>query len=274
MNPVTLATTRADVDAVAAVEAHHAEMEGALTALVGRLTSAAATARPEADVARDELVAWCRRELLPHAQAEEDAMYPAGLDRDETRLLVQAMVAEHEVIGGLVDQLADAPDPVRAAAAATALATLFASHLRKENELLLPRLAAAPDVSVAALLDGMHELLGPDEDAPPVAGEGATEATDGHRCGCGGSDEGGDPELDARTIPHAIRHATVFGALDAVAPGHALVLVAPHDPLPLLGQVEQRAPGAFAVSYLEEGPEAWRVRFARRPVTTPAPAGA
>jgi uncharacterized protein (DUF2249 family) len=274
MNPVTLATTRADVDAVAAVEAHHAEMEGALTALVGRLTTAAVAARPDADAARDELVVWCRRELLPHAQAEEDAMYPAGLDRDETRLLVQAMAAEHEVIGGLVDQLADAPDPVRAAAAATALATLFGAHLRKENELLLPRLAAAPDVSVAALLDGMHELLGPAEHAPPVAEEGATASTGGHRCGCGGADESDDPELDARSIPHAIRHATVFGALDAVAPGQALVLVAPHDPLPLLGQVEQRAPGAFAVSYLEEGPEAWRVRFARRPVTAPATAGA
>jgi uncharacterized protein (DUF2249 family) len=270
MTPVTLATTRADVDAVAAVEAHHAELEGALTALVGRLTAAAAAARPDADAARDELVTWCRRELVPHAQAEEEAMYPAGLDRDETRLLVQAMVAEHEVIVGLVDRLADAPDPVRAAGAATALATVFASHLRKENELLLPRLAAAPEVSLASLLEGMHELLGPDEDTGSEVLQDAALATgNGHRCGCGGTDEVEDPELDARTIPHAIRHATVFGALDAVAPGHALVLVAPHDPLPLLSQVEQRAPGAFAVSYLEEGPEAWRVRFARRPFRTP-----
>jgi uncharacterized protein (DUF2249 family) len=73
------------------------------------------------------------------------------------------------------------------------------------------------------------------------------------------------PELDARTVPHAIRHATIFGALDAVRPGSGLVLVAPHDPLPLLQQVEQRAPGAFSVDYLERGPEAWRLRFLRTP---------
>ena len=45
-------------------------------------------------------------------------------------------------------------------------------------------------------------------------------------------------ELDVRAVPHAIRNATVFGALEAVQPGGAMVLVAPHDPLPLLAQVE------------------------------------
>ena len=41
-------------------------------------------------------------------------------------------------------------------------------------------------------------------------------------------------------------------------------LVAPHNPLPLLAQIEQREPGAFAVEYLEEGPEAWTLRLTRR----------
>ncbi|HJR39204.1 MAG TPA: DUF2249 domain-containing protein [Nocardioidaceae bacterium] len=74
----------------------------------------------------------------------------------------------------------------------------------------------------------------------------------------------GYPELDARVVPHAIRHATVFGALDAIAPGGGMVLVAPHDPLPLLAQIEQRSPGVFEVEYLERGPEAWRIAFVRR----------
>jgi uncharacterized protein (DUF2249 family) len=65
-------------------------------------------------------------------------------------------------------------------------------------------------------------------------------------------------------VPHAIRHATIFGALDAVAPGRGLVLVAPHDPLPLLAQIEQRSPGAFDVSYIERGPDAWRLQLVRR----------
>lgn len=81
-------------------------------------------------------------------------------------------------------------------------------------------------------------------------------------CGCGCTDDG-VPELDARVIPHAIRHATIFGALAAVPVGGAMVLVAPHDPLPLLSQIADREQGAIDVSYLESGPEAWRLRLAR-----------
>ena len=83
-------------------------------------------------------------------------------------------------------------------------------------------------------------------------------------CGCGGAEETAEPELDVRQVPHALRHATVFGALDAVPPGTAMVLLAPHDPLPLLAQIEQRSPGAFAVEYLERGPETWRLRLSHR----------
>ena len=94
-----------------------------------------------------------------------------------------------------------------------------------------------------------------------VAGQPG-EPPDEHSCGC--HDGGGaTPELDARTIPHAIRHATILGALDAVGPRGGLILVAPHDPLPLVGQIEQRSPGASAVEYLEQGPEVWRLRFTR-----------
>jgi len=69
--------------------------------------------------------------------------------------------------------------------------------------------------------------------------------------------------LDARAVPHAIRHATIFGALDSLGSGGGLVLVAPHDPLPLLAQLEQRSPGVFSLDYLERGPEAWRIRIIR-----------
>ncbi|HSE70420.1 MAG TPA: DUF2249 domain-containing protein [Nocardioidaceae bacterium] len=89
-------------------------------------------------------------------------------------------------------------------------------------------------------------------------------APGGHSCNCGEVDGPGYPELDARQVPHAIRHATIFGALDAVRPGGGMVLVAPHDPLPLLRQIEQRSPGAFEITYVERGPDAWRLAFARR----------
>ena len=91
-----------------------------------------------------------------------------------------------------------------------------------------------------------------------------TEVAHSHAdaCACGADDS--LPELDARVIPHAIRHAAIFGALGAVKPGGAMVLVAPHDPKPLLAQIAQREGDAIGVSYLEEGPEAWRLKFTRR----------
>ena len=81
-----------------------------------------------------------------------------------------------------------------------------------------------------------------------------------HSCSCGDSDHG-VPELDVRTIPHAIRHATVFGAWSAIPAGGSLDLVAPHDPKPLLAQLAERGP--VTVTYLAEGPDAWRLRLTR-----------
>ncbi len=82
--------------------------------------------------------------------------------------------------------------------------------------------------------------------------------------GCTCADDGGTtPVLDARTIPHDIRHAAIFGALDSLAGGSALVLVAPHDPQPLLAQARARYPEGIDIEYLERGPEAWHIRLQR-----------
>jgi uncharacterized protein (DUF2249 family) len=270
MDKVVIASNEADARAAEAVEQHHAQMAGALAARVEALVTAAA-GRDE-DAARSatsDLVGWCEDDLVPHALAEEKAMYPAAQAKPEGRLLVEGMLAEHQTITGLVHLLRTTEDPVRAAASAKALQVAFEGHLAKENELVLPLLVAAPDVSVAELLGGMHELLGGEgHEHGHEHGHGEAEDTahghgGGHQCNCGEKDGDGYPELDARAVPHAIRHATIFGALDAVRPGNGMVLVAPHDPLPLLAQIEQRSPGAFEVSYLERGPEAWRLAFVR-----------
>lgn len=282
MDTVVIASTEQDAAAVRAVMSHHAEMAGTLTALARRVASA-----PDAGTAlaaRHELVLWTERDLVPHALAEEKAMYPAAHRDERARLLVDAMLAEHQLILGLVARLKAAGSQVEAAAEARALAVTFESHLAKENDQVLPLLAAAPDVSLADALAGMHELLGGHDNGGNDNGGHADHdhADDGHAdhghadhgavpreggcggaCSCGEADGAELPELDARTVPHAIRHATIFGALDAVPAGGGLVLVAPHDPVPLLGQLEGRAPGAFAVDYLERGPEAWRLRFTR-----------
>jgi uncharacterized protein (DUF2249 family) len=256
MSDLLLASSQADADAVGAVEQHHAALADALD----RHTTALLTVGADVPAVRDVLVAWCERELLPHAAAEEQSLYPAGRATEAGRLLVDAMLGEHQVLLGLVRELAGAGDTAHVAASAGALRAVFSSHLTKENELLLPLLAAAPDVSVAGLLAGMHDLLG--EGAEHDTHEDGADGCGG-TCGCGETDRPGLPELDVRSVPHAIRHATVFGALESLAPGAGIELVAGHDPLPLLGQVSQRWPGTFAVDYLQRGPEAWRLSLVR-----------
>jgi uncharacterized protein (DUF2249 family) len=259
MSDVVIASSAADAEAAERVVQHHAAMAGKVAALVGTL--ATATSGEDARAARNALVAWSREELMPHALAEEGTLYAAARQLPEARLLVEAMLAEHATIAALIDALESAPQPARAVAAAGALEAVLDVHLHKENELLLPVLMSSPDHSVADMLAGMHELLGHEGEAHDEPA--ASESGCGGACSCGEVDAAGFPELDARDVPHAIRHATIFGALDAVASGGGLVLVAPHDPLPLLAQLEQRAPGAFEVSYLERGPEAWRLQFVR-----------
>lgn len=262
MNEVVIASSEADATAAAAVEQHHAEMAGVLSGLVETLVAAASRRdAAAASAARDGLVRWCRSDLVAHAVAEEQTLYPAAHGTDAGRLLVDAMRAEHAVLLGLVEEIAGTDDTVRAAAAARALLVVFESRLSKENELLVPLLAGAAGVSLAALLEGLHEPAdghGPEEAGSQVPGCG------GHSCDCGAVDGPGYPELDARGVPHAIRHATILGALEAVRPGAGLLLVAPHDPILLLTQIEQRWPGGFDVDYLERGPEAWRLSFRRR----------
>ncbi len=262
MSTVVVATSAADARAVEAVKDHHAHLAGALAAQVESLLDA--TSRGDmgsAAAASEALVSWCHAELVPHAQAEEQAMYPKAHDDLRARLLVEAMIAEHHELIELMGAIGKATSPVRAAANAQALRSLFESHLVKENEQILPLLAESSEVSLAEVLDGMHDLLG-GNDAETAASN--AEGGCGGECGCNEQDPAGAfPVLDARAVPHAIRHATIFGALDSVRAGGGLVLVAPHDPLPLLAQVEERSPGLFSIDYLERGPEAWRIRFVR-----------
>ena len=190
MFDVVIATSEADATAVAAVEQHHAQLAAALAIRVEALVAAAAQrADGRALAAKDDMVGWCLRELVPHALAEETAMYPAARAKDAGRLLVDGMLAEHGVITGLVEEIAASRDPVRAAAGARALLVMFESHLSKENELILPLLTSAVDVSVGELLSGMHELLGDEghehDESQKQRQEGGCG---GHSCACGEAD--------------------------------------------------------------------------------------
>ena len=45
------------------------------------------------------------------------------------------------------------------------------------------------------------------------------------------------PTLNASEIPHAVRHGAIHGALGTLNVGESMILIAPHDPLPLLNEV-------------------------------------
>ncbi len=252
-NDVIVASTAADAEAVDAIKNHHAQLAGQLAVLTDAMLWAVDRGA-DFEPARAATLVFLTGELLPHAGAEQDRLYPAATRTERARPLVESMIAVHRVIGSLVERIRIEP-PLRAAASGHALRVLFDAHLTDENERILPMVAGDPEVSLVEVTHGMHELLGHHH---------ATNGAEPSRtCGCGESDTD-DPVLDVRAVPHSIRHATVFGAFDAVPVGGALVLVAHHDPVPLLRQLDQRASGRLDVDYEQRGPEAWRLRLTKR----------
>ncbi len=102
----------------------------------------------------------------------------------------------------------------------------------------------------------------PSNAAPASLGTDDGSAGCGGHCTCGGADT--TPVLDVRALPPAIRHDAVLGSLAGLPVGGALVLAAPHQPLPLLAELDDREPGHFDVTYDATGPETWLVRLTRR----------
>lgn len=147
-----------DAEAAAAIRAHHVELHDRFADLVAGIGEAARSGRDPV-AARDALLAFLDGELLPHARAEEGALYPAG-EKGETTALVRAMIDEHRDIVGRIEALRTTVDPLDLVARSSGLLALFESHLAKENDRLLPTLVADPTVSLAERLAGMHELLG------------------------------------------------------------------------------------------------------------------
>ena len=69
--------------------------------------------------------------------------------------------------------------------------------------------------------------------------------------------------IDVRTIPPRDRHPLIFSTFNKLAAGDAMELVNDHDPRPLYFQFQNVVPGQFAWSYLEQGPQTWRVEIKR-----------
>ena len=69
--------------------------------------------------------------------------------------------------------------------------------------------------------------------------------------------------FDARGIAKRFRHAAIFGALDALVPGETMQFVNDHDPIPLLGQLQQRYGAAVSINYVQREPGQIVINFER-----------
>lgn len=71
-------------------------------------------------------------------------------------------------------------------------------------------------------------------------------------------------QLDVRVIPPREKHPAIFHTFEALTSGESFILVNDHDPFPLRYQFEAERPGEFGWTYLEQGPQVWRVEISKR----------
>ncbi len=76
-------------------------------------------------------------------------------------------------------------------------------------------------------------------------------------------------ELDLRQVPRGQRHPLVFAKFDSLVLGDHMVLLNDHDPKPLHMQFDKLRPGEAEWSYLEQGPEVFRIRISRAAFASP-----
>ncbi len=69
--------------------------------------------------------------------------------------------------------------------------------------------------------------------------------------------------FDARGVAKRIRHAAIFGALDALHAGETMRFVNDHDPLPLLDQLATRYGEGVAIRYVQREPGAIVIDFVK-----------
>lgn len=69
--------------------------------------------------------------------------------------------------------------------------------------------------------------------------------------------------VNATEYPPHQKHQVIFETFDSLNPGEAMLLVNDHDPQPLRFQFELERPGTFSWSYIERGPETFRIRIGR-----------
>ena len=70
--------------------------------------------------------------------------------------------------------------------------------------------------------------------------------------------------IDVREISPRERHPLIFQTFDDLKVGTAMRLVNDHDPKPLYYQFQAERGPVLDWTYVEEGPEVWRVSIGRK----------
>jgi hypothetical protein len=99
---------------------------------------------------------YLEEKVLPHAEAEERTLYQAAAQASGSEL-VGELAGEHRTLAYLAGRLRPGADGAEAAKVSEWIATLFAGHVAKVNDLLLPALTRS-GADLAALLADMHSL--------------------------------------------------------------------------------------------------------------------
>ena len=138
---------------------HHAVLRRGLERRAGALCEAAENGigfRRQMRTLREYLTG----EILTHAQAEERTLYPAATTQARGGELVRTLTAEHRELEYLAGRLQPGADATEAATVPEWIATLFAGHVAKENDLLLAALAGS-GADLAAVLTDIYERASP-----------------------------------------------------------------------------------------------------------------
>ena len=184
---------------------------------------------------------FLRLAACPLLPGDRPVLYSVAAGAAETRLLVRALRAQHDLVAVRIAELNRVDSSAEFAASAHTLVGLLAVCHRLEQEVLVPALAVLPGVDLSVLVEDVDTLLAGDALSTPGV-------------------------VDVREIPHGRRHPRIFGVYGRLAPGESFVLVNNHDPKPLRREFQATYPDRFGWDYLEAGPERWRVRIGRLPV--------
>jgi regulator of cell morphogenesis and NO signaling len=70
--------------------------------------------------------------------------------------------------------------------------------------------------------------------------------------------------IDVTVIEPRLKHATIFQRFDALEAGEAFIIFNDHDPKPLYYQLLGERGDIFTWNYLQDGPEHWQVKIAKK----------